>query len=57
LEYLEGKYDLETAIRKKAKADKVLSRRQRRFMRSLSPLLVVSREEAYGKLAEILSAF
>ncbi len=52
IEYLEGLYDLETAIRKKAKADKVLSRRQRRFMRSLRPLVVVPREEAYGRVRE-----
>ena len=52
IEYLEGLYDLETAIRRKAKADKVLSRRQRRFMRSLRPMVIVSREEAYEKLKE-----
>ncbi len=57
IEYLEGKYDLETAIRKKAKADKVLSRRQRRFMRSLKPLIVVSREEAYERMKELLAGF
>ena len=55
LEYLEGKYDLETAIRKKAKADKVLSRRQRRFIKSLKPLITVSREEAPAKLKALLS--
>ncbi len=52
IEYLEGLYDLETAIMRKAKADKVLSRRQRRFMRSLQPLVVLAREEAYGRLKE-----
>ncbi|NPA80935.1 MAG: tRNA (adenosine(37)-N6)-dimethylallyltransferase MiaA [Thermotogae bacterium] len=54
IEYIEGKYDLETAIRKKAKADKVLARRQRRFIRSLEPLVVVSRGEAARTLKKYL---
>ncbi|NPB03718.1 MAG: tRNA (adenosine(37)-N6)-dimethylallyltransferase MiaA [Thermotogae bacterium] len=53
LEYLEGKYDLETAIRKKVKADKILSRRQRRFIRSLSPV-IVPKEEAANYLERII---
>ncbi|MEO0138639.1 MAG: tRNA (adenosine(37)-N6)-dimethylallyltransferase MiaA [candidate division WOR-3 bacterium] len=41
LEFLEGKYDYETAIRKKAKADKDLARRQLRFMKTLKPIIKI----------------
>lgn len=41
LEFLEGKYDYETAIRKKYKADKILARRQVRFMKTLNPRIVI----------------
>ncbi len=41
LEFLEGKYDYETAIRKKYKADKILARRQIRFMKTLEPRMVI----------------
>lgn len=41
LEFLEGKYDYETAIRKKAKADKELARRQLRFMKTLKPIIKI----------------
>lgn len=54
IEYLEGRYDLETAIRKKAKADKILSRRQRRFMKTLQPLIRVGREDAHKTLRDML---
>ncbi len=45
LEYLEGKYDYETAIIKKARADWELARRQVRFMRTLKPLVVTEKEK------------
>lgn len=41
LEFLEGKYDYETAIRKKAKADKELAKRQLRFMKTLKPIIKI----------------
>jgi tRNA dimethylallyltransferase len=50
LEYLEGKYDYEGAIIRKAKADWELARRQMRFMRTLKPLIVINREEISTKI-------
>lgn len=54
LEYLEGKYDYNTAIVKKAKADWDLARRQIRFMRTLKPIILTDREKILSEFSNFL---